>query len=56
MNEIELKKVMKEIELIINKLAECNYCKKGIDVGSKKILSELFQLKIRQACSIKKAN
>lgn len=56
MNELELKKVMKEIEVIINQLAECNYCKQGIDVRSKKILSELFQLKIRQACSIKKAS
>ncbi len=56
MNEIELKKVMKEIESIINQLAECSYCKKGIDSTSKKILSELFQLKIQQACSIKKAS
>jgi len=56
MNELELIKVMREIEVIIDQLAECNYCKQGMDASSKKILSELFQLKIQQACSIKKAS
>lgn len=56
MNEIELKKIMHEIEAIINQLAECNYCKKGIDLSSKKLLGELFKLKIEQACLIKKAS
>ncbi len=56
MNELELKKVMTEIEAVINQLAECNYCKKGIDISSRKILIELVQLKIQQACSIKKAS
>ncbi len=56
MNQIELKKVMNEIESIINQLAECNYCKKGIDLESKKLLSELFKLKIEQACQIKRAS
>jgi len=55
MNEIELKKVMNEIESIINQLSECNYCKQGIDYESKKLLCELFKLKIEQACRIKKA-
>ena len=49
MNELELKQIMKEIEAIINQLAECSYCKKGMDLRSKKLLSELFQLKIQQA-------
>ena len=56
MNQIELKKVMNEIEAIINQLAECNYCKQGIDQESKKLLSELFKLKIEQACQIKRAS
>ncbi len=56
MNQIELKKVMNEIESIINQLAECNYCKQGIDQQSKKLLSELFKLKIEQACEIKRAS
>ncbi len=56
MNQIELKKVMNEIESIINQLAECNYCKQGIDQKSKRLLSELFKLKIEQACQIKKAS
>ncbi len=56
MNQLELKKVMNEIESIINQLAECNYCKHGIDRESKKLLSELFKLKIEQACQIKKAS
>ncbi len=42
--------------LIINQLAQCNYCKKGIDLKSKQLLSELFKLKIEQACQIKKAS
>lgn len=56
MNQVELKKVMKEIEAIINQLAECQYCKHGIDYQSKKLLSDLFKLKIEQACQIKKAS
>lgn len=56
MNQVELKKVMKEIEMIINQLAECNDCKKGIDLQSKRLLSELFKLKLEQACEIKKAS
>ena len=56
MNQIELQKVMNEIEAIINQLSECNYCKKGIDYESKKLLSELFKLKIEEACKIKKAS
>ena len=56
MNQIELKKVMNEIEAIINQLAACNYCKRGIDANSKKLLSDLFKLKIEQACMIKKAS
>ncbi len=56
MNQIELKKVMNEIESIINQLADCNYCKQGIDYESKKLLSELFKLKIEQACQIKQAS
>lgn len=56
MNQIELKKVMNEIELIINQLAECNYCKQGIDIESKRLLSEMFKLKIQQACQIKRAS
>ena len=54
-NQVELKKVMNEIESIINQLAECNYCKQGIDHESKKLLSEVFKLKIEQACQIKRA-
>ena len=56
MNQLELKKVMREIESIINQLAECNYCKQGIDRESQKLVSELFKLKIEQACLIKKAS
>ena len=56
MNEIELKKVMNEIEAIINQLAQCEFCQKGIDVESKKLLSALFKLKIEQACEIKRAS
>ncbi|MGJ8662447.1 MAG: hypothetical protein ACSHWU_02300 [Marinicella sp.] len=55
-NQIELKKVMKEIELIINQLSECNYCKHGIDLESKRLLSEMFKIKIEQACQIKRAS
>ena len=56
MNDYELKKIMKEIEIIIDQLAECNFCKKGISYKSKKVLQELFELKIQQACNIKKAS
>lgn len=56
MNQVELKKVMNEIESIINQLAECKYCKHGIDLHSKKLLGELFKLKIEQACQIKKSS
>ncbi len=56
MNQVELSKVMREIESIINQLAECQYCKQGINHESKKLLSDLFKLKIEQACQIKKAS
>jgi hypothetical protein len=56
MNDFELKKIMKEIELIIDQLAECNYCKNGMNAESKKVLRELFELKIQQACEIKRAS
>ncbi len=56
MNDFELKKIMNEIELIIDQLAECNFCKKGMNQKSKKVLKELFELKIKQACEIKKAS
>ncbi len=56
MNQIELQKIMYEIEAIINQLAECNYCKHGIGRESKKLLSELFKLKIEQACQIKQVS
>lgn len=46
---------MKEIELIIDQLAECNFCKNGISADSKKLLRELFELKIQQACQMKKS-
>ncbi len=55
MNEFEFKKIMKEIELIIDQLAECNFCKNGISADSKKLLRELFELKIQQACQMKKS-
>lgn len=56
MNDFELKKIMKEIEMIIDQLAVCNFCKKGMSHQSKKVLQELFELKIQQACDIKKAS
>ncbi len=56
MNQVELKKVMREIDGIINQLADCSFCKKGIDQQSKRLLSELFRLKIEEACQIKKAS
>lgn len=56
MNDFELKKIMKEIETIIDQLAECNFCKKGMSQKSKKVLQELFALKIQQACNIKRAS
>lgn len=56
MNQIELKKVMLEIESIINQLADCQYCKQGINNESKKLLKDLFKLKIEQACQIKRAS
>ncbi|MCB1581674.1 MAG: hypothetical protein R3E90_08950 [Marinicella sp.] len=55
MNDNELKKIMIEIDLIINQLAECSFCKQGMDLKSRKVLSELFELKIRQACQLKQA-
>lgn len=56
MNEFEFEKIMKEIELIIDQLAECNFCKNGMNSKSKQVLKEMFELKIQQACEIKKAS
>jgi recombinational DNA repair protein RecR len=56
MNEVELKKIMKEIEDIINQLAACDHCKQGVDVESKRLLSQLFREKLEQACQLKRAS
>ncbi len=56
MNEVELKKIMKEIEDIINQLAACDHCHLGVDLESKRLLSELFRQKLEQACRLKRAS
>jgi hypothetical protein len=56
MNEVELKKIMKEIEDIINQLAACDHCQQGVDVESKRLLSQLFREKLEQACRLKRAS
>jgi glycerol-3-phosphate dehydrogenase len=55
-NQVELKKIMKEIEDIINQLAACDHCKKGVDLESKRLLSQLFREKLEQACRLKRAS
>jgi len=55
MNQQELNFVMAEIELIIEQLADCQFCHKAIHEDNITLLKQLFRIKLERACALKKA-
>lgn len=55
MNQQELDFVMAEIEIIIEQLADCQFCHKAVHDDNLKMLKQLFRMKLERACALKKA-
>lgn len=54
MNQQELDFVMAEIEVIIEQLADCQFCHKAVHDDNLKMLKQLFRMKLERACALKK--
>lgn len=55
MNQQEFEFVMAEIELIIEELADCQFCHKPVHEDNIKLLKQLFRMKLERACALKRA-
>lgn len=55
MNQQEFEFVMAEIEVIIEQLADCQFCHKPVHEDNIKLLKQLFRMKLERACALKRA-